>query len=67
MTATANETQADPHQYVIDAQGNRTHVLLPVEEYEALLEDLRDLQLLDERRGGETISLEELKRQLGRE
>ncbi len=65
MTATANPE--DTHQYVTDADGNRKYVLLPVEEYETLLEDLRDIQLVQERRGGETISLEELKRQLGRE
>ena len=65
MTATANPE--DTHQYVTDADGNRKYVLLPVEEYEALLEDLRDIQLVQERRGGETISLRELKHQLGRE
>jgi PHD/YefM family antitoxin component YafN of YafNO toxin-antitoxin module len=65
MTATTNSE--DTHQYVTDADGNRKYVLLPVEEYEALLEDLRDIQLVQERRGGETISLKELKHQLGRE
>lgn len=64
MTATTKPE--DTHQYVTDADGNRKYVLLPVEEYEALLEDLRDIQLVQERRGGETISFEELKRQLGR-
>ncbi len=56
-------------EYIIDAQGNKKYVLLPVEEYEALLEqleDVRDIQLARERRGDETISLEELKKQLGR-
>ena len=64
MTVTANPE--DTHQYVTDAEGNRKYVLLPIEEYEALLEDLRDIQLV-QRRGGETISLRELKHQLGRE
>ncbi|OGT00119.1 MAG: hypothetical protein A3F73_13650 [Gallionellales bacterium RIFCSPLOWO2_12_FULL_59_22] len=37
-------------QFVVDHQGHRTSVLLPVEEYEALLEDLSDLAAVAERR-----------------
>ena len=37
-------------QYIIDHQGHRTSVLLPVEEYETLLEDLKDLSAVAERR-----------------
>jgi hypothetical protein len=37
-------------QYIVDPQGQKTSVLLPIEEYETLLEDLNDLALVAERR-----------------
>jgi PHD/YefM family antitoxin component YafN of YafNO toxin-antitoxin module len=37
-------------QYIIDANGNKTAVLLTVEQYEKLLEDLHDLAIVTERR-----------------
>ncbi len=37
-------------QFVVDNHGRRTSVLLPVEEYETLLEDLSDLVAVAERR-----------------
>lgn len=37
-------------QFVVDPRGERTSVLLPIAEYEALLEDLSDLAVLAERR-----------------
>lgn len=37
-------------QYVVDPQGQRTSVLLPITEYETLLEDLGDLAVVAERR-----------------
>lgn len=37
-------------QYIVDPQGQRTSVLLPIEEYETLLEDLNDLAAVAERR-----------------
>lgn len=37
-------------QFVVDDQGHRTSVLLPVAEYETLLEDLSDLAAVAERR-----------------
>ncbi len=51
-------------QYVVDSKGNRTAVILPIEEYEKLLEDLHDLALVAERREEEPISFEEMKRRL---
>lgn len=36
-------------QYVVDTEGRRTSVLLPLEEYETLLEDLSDLATVAER------------------
>lgn len=51
-------------QYVIDAKGKKTAVLLPLERYEMLLEDLHDLAIVAERREEETVSLDEVKRRL---
>ena len=51
-------------QYVVDGDGKRTAVILPIEQYERLLEDLHDLAVVAERREEEPISLEEMKRRL---
>ncbi|MCD6554030.1 MAG: type II toxin-antitoxin system Phd/YefM family antitoxin [Chloroflexi bacterium] len=51
-------------QYVVDSEGERTAVILPVKRYEQLLEDLHDLAVVAERREEEPISLEEIKRRL---
>jgi hypothetical protein len=37
-------------QYITDEQGERTAVVLPINDYEKLLEDLDDLAVLAERR-----------------
>jgi len=42
-------------QYVTDDKGVKTAVLLPIREYEALMEDLRDLAAIADRRGEDTI------------
>ena len=46
--------------YLTDENGKRTAVLLPIEEYERLLEDLEDLAAIAERREEPTVSHEEL-------
>ena len=51
-------------QFIIDEDGRRTAVVLPVKDYQRLLEDLHDLSVIAERREEPTISLEELKRRL---
>ena len=50
--------------YVVDRKGKKTAVILPVTQYEQLLEDLHDLAMIAERRDEEPISLEEMKRRL---
>ncbi len=50
--------------YIVDQKGKKTAVVLPVEQYEELLEDLHDLAVIAERRDGPTIPLAELKRRL---
>lgn len=51
-------------QYVVDAEGKRKGVILPVAQYRRLLEDLRDLAVVAERRKEECITLAEMKRRL---
>jgi len=51
-------------QYVVDAQGNKTAVILSLDRYEHLMEDLHDLAIVAERREEEPISFEEMKRRL---
>lgn len=51
-------------QYVVDGDGKRTAVILPIEQYERLLEDLHDLVVVAARRDEEPISLAEMKRRL---
>jgi len=58
MAMAANE------QYVVDAEGRKLAVLLSLEQYEKLIEDLHDLAVVAERRDEETISLQELRQRL---
>ena len=51
-------------QYITDEQGNRTAVIIPVDEYEELLEDIHDLAIIAERRDEATIDFTEVKRRL---
>lgn len=51
-------------QYVIDTKGNKLSVILSLERYERLMEDLHDLAIVAERRDEKPISFEEMKRRL---
>jgi hypothetical protein len=42
-------------QYVVDDAGERVSVVMPVEDYEELLEDLADLAAIAERRDDATV------------
>jgi len=53
-------------QYLTNEKGRKQAVVLPIEEYERLLEDLDDLAVIAERRDEGTISHAELKRNLKR-
>ena len=44
-------------QFVTDEKGERTAVILPVGEYEELMEDLHDLAAVAERRSEGTVPL----------
>lgn len=54
-------------QYVTDENGNRVSVLLPLVEFEALLEDMRDLQEALRLKDEPTVSWESVKAELGLE
>lgn len=61
----AAESMNEPgEQYIVDRQGKRTAVILPIRRYERLLEDLHDLAVVAERRDEPTISFDELRRRL---
>jgi PHD/YefM family antitoxin component YafN of YafNO toxin-antitoxin module len=51
-------------QYLVDSKGRKTSVLLSLEQYEKLMEDLHDLAIVAERRKEKPIDIEELKRRL---
>jgi hypothetical protein len=55
------ETQLE---YVVDEKGRKKKVILPIEVYEELLEDLHDLAVIAERRDEPRISFEELEHRL---
>ena len=46
-------------QYVTDGTGEKTAVLLPIREYEALMEDLKDLAAIADRRDEDTVPHDE--------
>lgn len=57
MTHTIRELQA---QYVTDEEGNKTAVILPIDEFEELLEDIADMATLLERRDELSIPFDEV-------
>jgi len=69
MSSTSNQKGTEMstfhEQYIVDSKGKRTAVILPIDQYEQLLEDLHDLAIVAERRAEKTVSLEEMKRRLG--
>ncbi|MBE7547236.1 hypothetical protein KsCSTR_33200 [Candidatus Kuenenia stuttgartiensis] len=50
--------------FIVDESGNKISVILPLEDYEELLEDIHDLTIIAERKDEPSISLEELKKRL---
>ena len=51
-------------EYIINKNGERTAVILPVQRFERLLEDIHDLAVVAERRDEPTVSFDKLKQQL---
>jgi len=57
------KTARSATEYVVK-NGKRTAVILPIEEYEELLQDLDDLAVIAARKNEPTIPLAEVKRRL---
>jgi len=53
--------------YIVDEKGNKQAVVLPMEEYEELMEDLHDLAVIAERREEPSTPLEEVLERLRRD
>jgi hypothetical protein len=51
-------------QYIVNEKGQKTAVILKIEEFEELLADLHDIAVIAERRDEATIPFEELKSKL---
>ncbi|MBI3760682.1 MAG: hypothetical protein HY260_02305 [Chloroflexi bacterium] len=51
-------------QFIVNAKGKKTGVLLSIRQYQRLMEDLHDLAVVAERRSEVPITLEEMKRRL---
>ncbi|MDR7129866.1 hypothetical protein J2X69_002212 [Algoriphagus sp. 4150] len=54
------ETYYQKHRFVTDPQGNKVAVIVPIDEYEKILEKLEDIRLYDESKladSGERIAI----------
>jgi PHD/YefM family antitoxin component YafN of YafNO toxin-antitoxin module len=51
-------------EYITDENGTKKSVILPIEEFEELMEDIEDLAIIAERRNESTISHKELVEEL---
>lgn len=50
--------------FIVDGTGKKTDVVLPLDVYEDLLEDIHDLAIIAERKDEPAISFDELKKRL---
>ena len=53
-----------PGQFIVDANGKKTGIILSLDRYQRLMEDLHDLAVVAERRAETPVSLQEMKRRL---
>ncbi len=51
-------------QYLTDERGAKVAVVIPIADYDALMEDVADLACVAERREEERVSWEDVKKQL---
>lgn len=51
-------------QFLTDESGQKVAVVIPIADYEALMEDVTDLAAVAERRDDDRISVADLKKQL---
>lgn len=62
LTTTLREK--DLHKYIIAPDGHKESILLNVEEYYSLLEEIDDLRTLEERKNERVISNQQMKEKL---
>lgn len=48
--------------YIVDNSGHKTAVVIPINEYKEMMEDLHDLVIIAERKDEPDIDFEEVKR-----
>ena len=58
------QAESSRKKYVVDGKGRRESIVLPVRDYEQLLEDLHDLAVVAERKREGRVDLAEMKRRL---
>ncbi len=51
-------------EYVVGENGEKKAIILPIEDYEGLIEEIHDLKVIAERKGEEDISLADFKKRL---
>ena len=51
-------------EYITDAEGKKRSVILPIDQFESLIEDIEDLAMVAERKDEDTITHEDLLGQL---
>ncbi len=51
-------------QFLVDEKGEKVAAVIPIEEYHELMEDLEDLAEIAKRRNEETISYDEMKKEM---
>ena len=56
--------KAVKERYITNNKGKKTEVIIPIKQYQELLEDLHDLGKVAERREEKSISLEDMKQRL---
>jgi len=49
-------------EFIYDAKGKKKAVILPINQYEQLLEDLEDLKSIEDRKHEKNISYSEIKK-----
>ncbi len=52
--------------FLVDQQGKKTAVVIPIKQYEQMLEDLHDLAIVAARREEPTISMQDMLHRLGK-
>ena len=58
------ETVHSPVHFITNESGEKISVVLPIDEYKKMIEDLHDLAVIAQRNDEGTISLADMKKQL---